>query len=68
MSKGRPKKWKFVVAITNDDSMEPTPKISNVIRCENQQPEPSFATIPIRANKDKVIAKVSEVIKTRFDY
>ena len=64
MSVGRPQKRKFAVTVTiNDDSVEPSPKLSNVLRCENRQSGPSDATTPIRAAKAKPIAKVSEVIK-----
>ena len=61
---GRPKKRKFAIAVTiNDDSLEPAPELSHMIRCEIQQPGPSIATTPIRAAKAKAIAKLSEVIK-----
>jgi hypothetical protein len=43
--------------------VEPTPKISNVIRCENQQPGPSVTTASVRVPKEKAIAKVFELIK-----
>ena len=64
MSVVRPKKGKFAVAVTiNDDSLEPTPELSNVIRYGNRQPGPSIATTLERTAKAKAIAKFSEVIK-----
>ena len=46
MSVGRPKNLKFLVAvIINDDSLEPTPELSNVIRCEDRQPGSSIINI-----------------------
>jgi hypothetical protein len=63
MSVGRPKKRKFAVAVTiNDDSLEPVPELSNVIKSKNRQPRPSVMTTPIRAAKAKAIANLSEVI------
>jgi len=62
LSVGRQKKRKSAVAV-NDNSLEPTPEISNLIRYENLQPGPSIATTQIRAAKAKAIAKLSEVIK-----
>ena len=46
-----------------DGSLEPTPELSNLIRCENRQPGPSTATTPIREAKAKSVTKLFEVIK-----
>ena len=64
MSVGRPRQRQFAVAVTiNEDSLEPTPELSNVIRCEIWQRGPSITTTPIRVAKAKAIAKLSGVIK-----
>ena len=66
MSVGRPKKRKFAVEVTiNDESLEPTPELLNVIRCENWQSVPSVLTTPMRAAKANAMAELSEVIKSQ---
>jgi len=73
MSVGRLKKQTFAV-VTNDDSLEPPPELSYVIRSreqskqfkfimsENQQHGPSIVTRPIWAAKVKGIAKLHEAL------
>jgi hypothetical protein len=54
---------KAVAVSINDYSLEPTPELSNVIRCEILQPGPSILTTPIQTTEVKAIVKLSEIIK-----